>query len=383
ARFPPSASWAWDCWRWAGAWICPRMNEADLPSAVSGVTDLGKDKNSSVGVRGSAKTPGHRKALVRWALRAVGPLILIAILAFGVDVSRALALLRSVRLSLLLLAWFGIFPVVVLLRSLRWHIIARMYGIHQTFFMSILLYFVGMSAGFLISDGVSAFVRSVFLKRDGYRWSVSILTPFWEKTVELLAILLSGLVAFAALPELILQRSLLYLALILTAGILASTALLLSPRAQSWAFERLFPWLARRLPQLREDQGAALLAEFRRIKPGPVIGLVLFSIATRLLYFYSLYLVGQAMYCPLSFWQVSLVMALVSLVTMLPIGIGGVGTRDAVMLPMFGMFGQPPEQAIAFSFLILLTNLIWRALGSLAWVIIPRYLPAPASQNVS
>lgn len=320
--------------------------------------------------------------LARWALRAAGPLILIGILLFGVDFSRALALLLNVQLPLLIISWFVIFPMVVILRSLRWHIIAHIYGIRQPFPMSILLYFLGFSAGFFISDGVSAFVRSVFLNRDGYRWSVSLLTPFWEKTVELIAILLSGLIAFAVLPQLVLNRGLLYLALILGAGITASTALLLSPGVQSWAFERIFPWLARRTPRLRQESGAALLAEFRRMRPRAVVGLTLFSIATRLLYFYSLYLVGQAMGCPLSFWQISLVMAFVSLVTMLPIGIGGIGTRDAVMIPTFNLFGQPAEQAIAFSFLILLTNVIWRALGALAWTLLPRYLPAPASEDI-
>ncbi len=320
--------------------------------------------------------------LVRWTLRALGPLILVVILLIGVDLSRSLALLMHVSIPLLAVSWFLAFPVVVILRSLRWHIIARIYGIRQPFFMSIVLYFIGFSAGFLISDGLSAFVRSVFLNRDGYRWSVSLLIPFWEKTVELLAILAAGLIAFAALPELVLQRGLLYLALIIGAGTIAATALLLSPQVQSWTFERIFPWLVRRVPRLCLEEGERLLEEFRRMRPQAVVGLTLFSIATRLLYFYSLYLVGQAMYCPLSFWQVNLVMALVSLVTMLPIGIGGIGTRDAVMIPAFIMFGQSAEQAIAFSFLILLTNVIWRALGSLAWMILPRYLPAPAPEDV-
>lgn len=319
--------------------------------------------------------------LVRWGLRAIGPLILIAILLFGVDLSHALSLLLHVSIPLLLVSWFIVFPLVVLMRSLRWHIIAHIYEIRQPFFMSVVLYFVGFSAGFLISDSISAFVRSVFLNRNGYRWSVSLLTPFWEKTVELIAILLSGLIAFAALPEVILSRGLLIMTLNLGAGIIAATALLLSPRVQSWAFERIFPWLARRIPRIREEQGAVLLAEFRRMRPAAVIGLTLFSIATRLLYFYSLYLVGLAMNCPLTFWQVSVVMALVSLVTMIPIGIGGIGTRDAVMIPTFSLFGQPAEQAIAFSFLILLTNILWRALGSLAWMLLPRYLPAPAPED--
>lgn len=317
------------------------------------------------------------RKLTRWGLRAVGPIILVAILLFGVDLSQALGLLMNVSLPLLIISWFVVFPIVVLMRSLRWHIIARIYGIRQSFGMSIVLYFVGFSAGFLISDSISAFVRSVFLNRDGYRWSVSILTPFWEKTVELIAILLSGLIAFAALPQVILSRGLLIMTLNLGAGIIAATALLLSPRVQSWAFERIFPWLARRVPRIREEQGAVLLEEFRRMRPGAVIGLTLFSIATRLLYFYSLYLVGLAMNCPLTFWQVSVVMALVSLVTMIPIGIGGIGTRDMVMIPTFSLFGQPAESAIAFSFLILLTNILWRALGALAWMLLPRYLPAP------
>jgi len=60
-------------------------------------------------------------------------------------------------------------------------------------------------------------------------------------------------------------------------------------------------------------------------------------------------------------------MAVAALVIMLPITVAGIGTREATLIPLFALFGQPAEAAVALSFMCMLTQVIWRALGSVSW----------------
>jgi len=312
-----------------------------------------------------------RENLIRWIPRIIGPLILVAIILFSVDLDQALALLFAVDLRLVSVVILGVFPILILLRSLRWHLIARLYGVRYPFRVSMGLYLAAFSAGFILSDGLSSFVRSFFLYRDGYSASKSVLVPFWDKAIELASLLLMGSFALLLLPQIILESNAYYLVIITLSGIFAVALILGSKRVQAFLLHKLLPLLSKRVKRLERVSADDLLADLQTMHHLPLLGLILYASTIRLVHFFGVYILALALGLSLTFWQIALTMALASLVVMLPISIAGLGTREAVLVPALALFGQSPEAAVALSFLIAITSTVWRALGAISWFLLP------------
>ena len=307
----------------------------------------------------------------RWLPRIIGPLILLAIILFSIDLDQALALLLDVDLRLVGVFMLGVFPILILLRSLRWHLIARLYGVRYPFRVSVGLHLAAFSAGFILSDGLSSFVRSFFLYRDGYSASKSVLVPFWDKAIELASLLLMGAVALLILPQVVLESNTYYLVIIALSGIFAVALILGSKRVQVFLLQKLVPLLSRRVKRLERVNADDLLADLRTMQPLSLLGMILYASTVRLVHFAGVYILALALGMSLTFWQIVLTMALASLVIMLPISIAGLGTREAVLIPTLALFGQSPEAAVALSLLLVITSTVWRALGAISWFLLP------------
>lgn len=309
-----------------------------------------------------------RTPILRWALRAIGPALLLLILLYGIDLPQTLRLLAGVRWRFLLAAVLAAMPANLLLRALRWHLIAGYYDVPLSFRRSLELYLVSFSAGFLLSDSIGAFVRTIFLHRDGESLSISLLLPFWEKTAELLSILLMGVLGILLLPQMIMGGGSLYLLFIAAGGLIMLLSLILIPPAQERLFAAL-KWAFRRYAKGKAEADISSFEDdFRRMKPLFFLEVLLFSFGLRLLHYLYVYFLSLSLGIPLSYGDIVLVMMLVSLVIILPISIAGLGTREAVMIPAFALLGRPPEEAVALSLLIAATTTLWRGLGSLSWV---------------
>ncbi|MDP2946756.1 MAG: lysylphosphatidylglycerol synthase transmembrane domain-containing protein, partial [Nanoarchaeota archaeon] len=73
-----------------------------------------------------------------------------------------------------------------------------------------------------------------------------------------------------------------------------------------------------------------------------------------------------------SFLYLTVSITIVSLVTLLPISISGLGTREATFLVLLAPLGFAHEQIISFSLLIFVTNfIIIPIIGLLCWLITP------------
>jgi hypothetical protein len=63
----------------------------------------------------------------------------------------------------------------------------------------------------------------------------------------------------------------------------------------------------------------------------------------------------------------AVIVPFVTLVSMLPISIGGTGVRELLYVSLFGAVGMPRETALALSLSVLATALVWALLGLLAF----------------
>jgi hypothetical protein len=85
------------------------------------------------------------------------------------------------------------------------------------------------------------------------------------------------------------------------------------------------------------------------------------------LYFVMAYFFALSLHIDISFWYLAACTSISALITLIPISISGIGTRDATFITLFSLIGINKESAIAFSMMILLMYLINGSIGFVAW----------------
>ena len=318
-----------------------------------------------------------KKNWTAW-LRLLGPLLL-ALLLLQLDARQALAALTRSDPILVALSTVLILPLIAL-KTIRWQSILRGQGIRYRFWPAYVAYFASLFVGFLTPGRLGEFTKALYVWKDcQVSFARSFSGVLVDRLFDLAAVLL---VSLLALTTLVLDWAawvgLAGMGLLLAGGLAA----LLNPAGFAWM---------QRLGRRAGSLGEKLFAEdgwVTEIRAGllqlgglPLWGAILLTGLAYALYFWQCFLLYQALgmgdvLVPLTYPQVSYAVALGGLVTLLPISISGLGTREAAMIATLGAFGVPVERALAFSLLVFVTFYLGGSLlGGLAWL----YRPTPVT----
>ena len=310
---------------------------------------------------------------MRWR-QLVFRLIGVAILAFiltRIDLKATLAALQGLHWGYLLLAIAANLPLFGL-KAWRWQEMLKMQGIRYPWRDAFLAFVAGLFLGLITPGRVGEMTKALYLKQDrDVPVSVGLANVLMDRLFDLYTIMVlgtTGLIWFRLLPD--------WALVLILAGTLASILLpilLLSKRLASWALaivQRL-PILGRYQPRLaaatdRFQQGLRPLLTPRLILP------LLITQVAYLLFFEQGQLLAQAVGLQIGIAYLAVCLSVAGVVTLLPISISGLGTRDAVLIAMFAPLGIVTEHTMAFSTLYFLTfYVIGGALGFVAWQIKP------------
>jgi uncharacterized protein (TIRG00374 family) len=149
--------------------------------------------------------------------------------------------------------------------------------------------------------------------------------------------------------------------------------ILMSKRLASWGLMAV-----RHLPLVRRYDARLTAAADRfqqglrpLLTPRLVVPLLLTQVAY-LLFFEQGQLLAQAVDLEIGFAYLAVCLSVAGVITLLPISISGLGTRDAALIAMFAPLGIAASQAMAFSTIYFLTFYVMGgAIGALAWQIKP------------
>ncbi len=304
------------------------------------------------------------------AFRLIGLGILVLIL-LKLDLRATVAALARLQWGYLLLAMAANLPLFGL-KAWRWQEMLKMQGIHYPWRDAFLAFVAGLFLGLVTPGRVGEMSKALYLKQDrGVPASVGLANVLMDRLFDLYTILVlgsAGLVWFHLLPNWA-------LALIL-AGTVASLLLplaLLSERLAAWglALVRRIPLLCRYDARLtgaveRFQQGLRPL-----LTPRLVVPLLLTQVAY-LLFFGQGQWLARAVDLPVGIVYLAVCLSVAGVVTLLPISLSGLGTRDATLIALFAPLGLAAERTMAFSTLYFLTFYgVGGAIGAGAWQIKP------------
>lgn len=274
--------------------------------------------------------------MLRWALRLLGPVLLVYILWSNRDeLAIAWETLRRVHWFPLVLAAVLVFPFV-LLKGWRWQVILKDLGQNVPWGRLTFYYALGIFLGAAVPGQAGDFLKAWYLKEDGYDLGAALLSTVVDRLFDML---IMGLLALSGLYILLRLASALTVLLILglmLLGIVLFLSLLLSRRWRDWLIERILryiiPAAARRV--LREYNVRAYLDHFflswQNVALGTAISLLSFSTT-----FFRLWLLIPALGKTLPVETFVPTMALMGLASLL--SAAGLGTRESVLLAILGM----------------------------------------------
>lgn len=307
--------------------------------------------------------------LRRWGLRLVG-LALLVVLLIQVDLARLVQVLQSTNLLLVALAVGTILPMIGT-KTVRWLRILHSQETRYTFAPAFLAYLGSMFVGLLTPGRLGEFVKALHVSRDcGVPLARAFSSVLVDRLYDLYLLLIVGSAALLTLVH----SGTEVLTLVVSVGALTvPLALFLSDPAFAFAQS-----LGNRFGRVGQRVFAAdgWLVEMRDgMKQLSLRSMLLAAGLTVLAYgifFGQCYLLALALEMPLSYVEVSYAVAIGSLVTLLPISISGLGTREASIIAYLGTAGVPAEAALGFSLLVFTTFYLSGGLmGAVAWWVQP------------
>jgi uncharacterized protein (TIRG00374 family) len=297
-------------------------------------------------------------------------LLLLGFLIWKLDAAAAFAAIRNTQPSFLIAAIVLNIPQIFL-KALRWRFLMLAQGIEYSISSSALAYFGSIFIGLLTPGRLGEFVKTIHVSRDcgipSVRAFSSVLV---DRLFDLCALLLFGAAALFSTT----QKQNTTLLFVEAVVLLVVPLLAILHRG---TFERLQALAAKagKFGVKLFGQGS-WLQELRSylitLRWSHILIASLFTAFAYVLFFGQCYLLALGMNLRVSILTICFAVSLGSLITLIPISISGLGTREAAMIAYLGRHGISAELSLGYSLLVFVTfYLAGGLIGAIAWLIKP------------
>jgi len=282
---------------------------------------------------------------IKKLLPLIGIIIFIYILT-TLDLQKIFTVFSLLSPGYVLLSFFAMVPVLILV-NYEWQLILTSHKIRISSLYSLKNIFIGYFYGFITPGGFGAYTRAIYLRDEsGSPLSKCVVNIVLINTVDTIALLILGVIGGLILSSKIPLIFPVFLLLLIL--IISLMVLLLRKELGKRFFTRL---LHVRFLHRFTDKWSPYIDTLYEELPTPrdLLFPLFVSLLGWILWFSELYLVSQLFAIPLSYLSFMIVVAVASVIVMIPISIYGLGTREATLLGLFSLYGVAPERVVSFS----------------------------------
>jgi hypothetical protein len=312
-----------------------------------------------------------------WALRLVGPVLLLIVIARMPDRAALGRVLASADLAPLALA-VALNAANLGLKVERWRVLLRAQGRSYAAGRAWVAYLSSSYVGMLTPGRVGDALRAQYLRHDlGVGYAEGLASVVMDRVCDLYVLVgfvvvgvyrfsgvLAGEVAWVA-----------WLAVLFT--VFAPLSLLVPGIAEA-AVGRVYAKVAGD----REEAGglARFLEALRGLVRRPLLGAAAMTVGAFLVNYAQGWLLARALHLDISFIDMMCLMAIASLLGLIPISVSGVGVREVLFALVFPVLGYGVEAGVGLGLLVFaVMYLAPIAAGFVSWQI----APPPSGPGVS
>ncbi|WP_438042787.1 lysylphosphatidylglycerol synthase transmembrane domain-containing protein [Sorangium sp. So ce128] len=331
----------------------------------------------------SKNSKDSRRRLLRLGIQLVGPLLLVLVFLRMRDSRVALDALLAADVTPLLLA-LAVNLGVLWFKVLRWDVLLAARGLRLPRARAWTSFLATVYVGLMTPGRVGDVLRVQYLRHDiEMPYSEGMALVVLDRLFDLYVLLAFVAVGIARFSSVIAGD----LAKItwLGVGLVALGPLVLFYRPLA---RRAVGAVYRRLPGDFSSEGFERFLAALRAQRAHHVGLaLLLSLSALLLNFLQGYWLAGALGAPIGFFDICCLLAVASLLGLLPISVSGIGVRELFFSLVFPVLGYASEKGVVFGLGVFLVIYVAVAvLGVLSWHLAPppmgeplARLPAPES----
>ena len=305
-----------------------------------------------------------RNTLLKFGAKLIFTVLLLGAILGSIDLIVFRDTIRAVDVRLMTLAILLFYPVQ-LLAAYRWYFLLKRLAHSIPFWWVVRHNMLGQFAALLLPGQISGdVVRMIAITSGQEDKGTLVLSVVIDK-----AALLTATATFALLGTLGSKLLSQFAGVSLTAlGLLviALSVVLLFARYRGDHLSRWLTPLSRKLPSRVSLRLLSIVPEpsAPQLSFRTTFVILLLALSLQLMYTVGSFVMAQAMHIPIHPVDWAAINAVVSIVRVLPLTIGGLGIREGVLIGVLGLYAVPSAQAVAFS---LISFVIVAVLTSLGW----------------
>ena len=302
----------------------------------------------------------------KWMFRAIG-LILFVIILSKLNLTEIIALLSNINPFYFILANLLFIPLLIT-KAMRWRLLMKAQHIFYSLKDSTIIYAAAIYFGGITPGNIGDFIKVFYLKGDGYPFGKSFATVLSDRLFDLISLLLLGYVGMLLFIAFF-GRAIIFLSCTFAVMISSIIFFIYKKDFSRGIIESISSHL---IPErYREHAKTGFSDLYNSIKTLNANQLTLAIFITFfgwIIYFAMMYLLALSIHIDIPFLYLATCVSISAVITLIPISISGIGTRDATLVILFSYLGLSKESAIAFSMLILLMYAVNGFIGLLAWL---------------
>ncbi len=290
-------------------------------------------------------------------IKFIGIGILIYILTYKINFKELISSLSTIKPTYLA-ALILLDVLFIFIKMFRWRFVLRCLNINYPTKDLAKIYYLSLILGtFTPAGSGDILTRSAFLVKDGQRLNAALVSIFIDRLADVFVLLLIALAGFLIFLPLFGLKSLAITLLIVF--LLMCSFLIITIKVLRDFVKKIFlPFVPQTLknkiiPHLIEAYDNITAFGFKRIVI--MIGYTLLAQLDNLIFLFILAIaLGISNMPPI---YLLLTSALTSFIVLIPVSVGGLGTREATYIALFSLYGISAEKSVAFSLTIMLLPL--------------------------
>lgn len=306
-----------------------------------------------------------------WLLSLAGSILLL-IFVWRLDVNLNVVITQILRASPLavLVAVLLIFPILIL-KTLRWKVILSEQTTKVSFNQLLIIYALGLGAGSFTPGQAGDAIKAWYLRDYGFSLNKGLLSILLDRLFDLAVLLFLTVITIILLGSLYIDALpyLLILLILFVTGLVFFFIPFLREKLIGLLFHlkpeiMKLPELLIRKRQRNKIQSSNL--QYKEILTR-FSNCLLLTIITTGIAITRAWFLAVSIGIFLNPIQIIAVSSLATVAGLLPVSIGGIGTRDLVLLALLSNLGYSQEKAVTLSTLLLLLNLFNLVVGLCFW----------------